>query len=179
MWVVRPSQDGDNFMSVGGGTPGIVFRSVVSGSSYLGLLHLPLLRHFVHLRVWALLIYESSEMYEYNTHAFLANVAINAHTRIVATRNRPEYFSLYNSKRNLRIFSVSTVLDVTERDGQTVQFNEPLILTVLVPSAASACINVKIPVMPCTVKCIYDPPSYAEGWLHCHPKYTSGCNSPY
>jgi hypothetical protein len=94
---------------------------------------------------------------------FLANVAINAHTRIVATRNRPEYFSLYNSKRNLRIFSVSTVLDVTERDGQTVQFNEPLILTVLVPSAASACINVKMPVMPCTVKCIYDPPSYAEG----------------
>jgi hypothetical protein len=27
--------------------------------------------------------------------------------------------------------------------------------------------------MPCTVKCIYDLLSYAEGRLH--PKYTSGC----
>jgi hypothetical protein len=27
--------------------------------------------------------------------------------------------------------------------------------------------------MPCRVKCIYDLPSFAQGWLH--PKYTSGC----
>jgi hypothetical protein len=67
-------------MSVGGGTPGILFRSVVSGSSYLCLLHLPLLRHFVHLRVWALLIYESSEMYEYNTHTF-SPMSPSTHTR--------------------------------------------------------------------------------------------------
>jgi hypothetical protein len=31
------------------------------------------------------------------------------------------------------------------------------------------CINSN---MPCTLKCIYDLPSYAERWLH--PRYTSG-----
>jgi hypothetical protein len=108
---VRPGQDGNDFMpvSVGGGTAGSFFTlcgpwSLLpwSGIVYLSLRKLKLTRHFIHLRVRAVLIQCSSITSRHVGDILLQHTyfrAINAYLSIVATRNRTDAISLQYTVR--------------------------------------------------------------------------------